>query len=254
MKFFMKEETKKQLKVYAVLVFVLATVSAINVFAPVPTQFETLQQPMQLSKPLLAIISFVMMLIIYGPLGLLGYYLSKRLNWPGIFNERENWKKLFLRPLYIGLIIGVSLIITQKIFVLFHTLGELPHPPFLFSILGSLGAGIGEELLFRLFLVSFGAFILGFIFREFNKQEIANWIAIIIAALAFGAMHFPSVMYLYGFTSLAQFPTIFIIELLTLNGIVGVIAGREFIKYGFIAAVGIHFWADIVWHVTYGLF
>lgn len=250
----MKEETKKQLKIYSVLVLVLAITAAISVFAPLPAQFEALQGPLPLSKPLGALVNFGMMLIGYGLIGLLGYYLSRKLGWPGIFNKKENWKKLFLRPLYIGLIAGIALIITQKVFVLFHTLGELPHPLFPFSILGSIAAGIGEELMFRLFLVSFWAFILGFIFKRFSKQNIINWIAIIIAALAFGAGHLPGAMFFYGFTSLSQFPVIFIAEILVLNGIVGVVAGREFIKYGFIAAVGIHFWIDIVWHVIYGLF
>ena len=29
--------------------------------------------------------------------------------------------------------------------------------------------------------------------------------------------------------------------------------GDYFRKYGFLAPVGIHFWADIVWHVLWGL-
>ena len=250
----MKEDTKKQLKLYGVLVFVLAIISAIVVFTPVPSQFDALQQPMPYPKPILALLVFGMILVGYGLLGLLGYYLSKKLNWPGIFNEQVEPKKLFLRPLYIGLVAGVALIVIERIFVVFHTLGELAHPPFPYSILGSLAAGIGEELLFRLFLVSFWAFILGFIFKRFNKQNIVNWIAIIVAALAFGALHLPSAMYLYGATTPAELPIIFIVELFVLNGIIGVVAGREFIKYGFIAAIGIHFWADVVWHVIYGLF
>jgi len=250
----MKEETKKQLKVYVILILVLATIAAINVFMPIPSQFEVLQKELPASKPVLALANFGIMLIIYGLLGLLGYYLSRKLNWPGIFNEKENWKKLFLRPLYIGLVAGAIVIVGDKIFAQFHTLGESLHPPFPFSILASLGAGIGEEILFRLFLVSFWVLILGFIFKRFNKQNIVNWIAIVIAALAFGAMHLPSMMFIYGFTSLAQIPIIVIIEIFLLNGIVGIVAGREFIKYGLIAAIGIHFWTDIAWHVIYGLF
>jgi hypothetical protein len=41
------------------------------------------------------------------------------------------------------------------------TLGEFPHSAFPFSILASLGAGIGEEIILKLFLLSFWAFILG---------------------------------------------------------------------------------------------
>jgi len=70
----------------------------------------------------------------------------------------------------------------------------------------------------------------------------------------FGAMHLPGVAFLYGLKSVTELPLILIIELLLLNGILGMVAGREFIKYGLIAAVGIHFWADVVWHVIYALF
>jgi len=28
----------------------------------------------------------------------------------------------------------------------------------------------------------------------------------------------------------------------------------EGIKYGFLAAVGIHFWTDVIWHVICGMF
>ncbi|OGZ34579.1 MAG: hypothetical protein A2Y98_02135 [Candidatus Portnoybacteria bacterium RBG_19FT_COMBO_36_7] len=250
----MKEENKKQLKVFAILVFVLAVVAGISIFTPIPSQFDSLQQPLPASKPVLALANFGIMLIIYGLLGLAGYYLSKRLNWHGVFKEKENWRKLFLRPLYIGSFLGLILIIGDKIFSQFHSLGEFPHPAFPFSILASLGAGIGEEILFRLFLLSLWAFILGFIFKRFNKQNIINWAAIILAGLAFGAGHLPGMMFVFGFSTIAEIPAIIIIEIFLLNGLVGIAAGREFIKYGLIAAVGIHFWTDIIWHVINGLF
>jgi len=251
----MKTENKKQLKILAILVIVLAIISAVNIFAPIPFQFELLQQELPASKPVLALANIGIIIVIYGLLfGLLGYFLSRKLNWPGVFNKKEGWKKLFLKPLYIGIFLGLVLILGDKIFSQFHTLGEFPHPIFPFSISASLGAGIGEEILYRLFLMSLWAFILGFIFKGFNKQNIINWIAIILAALVFGAGHLPSMMLVYGFTSPIQIPIIIIVEIILLNGIVGIVAGREFIKYGLVAAVGIHFWADIVWHVINGLF
>jgi len=38
-----------------------------------------------------------------------------------------------------------------------------------------------------------------------------------------------------------------------LNGLMSIFAAYYFRKYGFLAPVGIHFWADIVWHVLWGL-
>lgn len=36
------------------------------------------------------------------------------------------------------------------------------------------------------------------------------------------------------------------------NSLIGLPAAWLFRKYGFLAAVGMHFWTDIVWHVLRG--
>jgi hypothetical protein len=45
-----------------------------------------------------------------------------------------------------------------------------------------------------------------------------------------------------------------LVEMILLNGILSLIAAYYFKKSGFLAPVGIHFWADIVWHVIWGLY
>jgi hypothetical protein len=42
-------------------------------------------------------------------------------------------------------------------------------------------------------------------------------------------------------------------EILLLNGVVGLVAGDQYMKEGLIAAAGVHFWTDIFWHVLWGL-
>jgi len=37
----------------------------------------------------------------------------------------------------------------------YHSLGNIPHPPFPTSLVASAIAGIGEEIIFRLFFISF---------------------------------------------------------------------------------------------------
>ena len=41
-------------------------------------------------------------------------------------------------------------------------------------------------------------------------------------------------------------------ELIVLNGILGLLAGESFARDGLVAAAGVHFWADVVWHVIFG--
>jgi hypothetical protein len=41
-------------------------------------------------------------------------------------------------------------------------------------------------------------------------------------------------------------------EIIGLNSIISLVAAYYFRKYGFLAPVGVHLWADVVWHVVYG--
>jgi hypothetical protein len=79
------------------------------------------------------------------------------------------------------------------------------------------------------------------------------WLASVISAAAFGMSHLPAFMFMENWATMNQIPPMLIVELLLLNGVVGIFAAHYFKKSGFLAPVGIHFWADILWHVIWGL-
>jgi hypothetical protein len=83
--------------------------------------------------------------------------------------------------------------------------------------------------------------------------SVVYWVVAVLSALAFAAAHFPSFMILLGVTSPSQLPPVLLVEGLLLNGLIGIVAAYFFKKSGFLAPVGIHFWADFVWHVVWGL-
>ena len=173
---------------------------------------------------------------------------------PGIFSEAGNWRRWFFIPLLLGLVCGVLLVAGDVLFAPLNGFGRLPHPPFPVSILASLGAGIGEEILFRGFVFGLWALLLNWLLKRFHGRTAALWIANVIAALAFGASHFGTVFILTGASSLADLSPALIVEVFLINGIIGIVAGQRYMKDGLVAASGVHFWADMVWHVTWGLF
>ena len=71
-------------------------------------------------------------------------------------------------------------------------------------------------------------------------------------ALVFAIGHAPAFMATVGLTSFDQIPPILITEMILLNGVLSILAAWLFRKYGFLAAIGIHVWTDVVWHVIYG--
>ena len=96
------------------------------------------------------------------------------------------------------------LIIGDLLFAPINGFGRFPHPPFPVSILASLSAGIGEEIMFRGFVFGLWGFILNWLFKRFNGRTVALWIANVIAALAFGAGHLGTIFLLTGASSLAE--------------------------------------------------
>ena len=72
----------------------------------------------------------------------------------------------------------------------------------------------------------------------------------VIAALAFAAGHLPAAMYLLNVQSPLELPVVVLAELAVLNGLVELVAGERYMRDGLVAAMGVHFWADVVWHVV----
>jgi membrane protease YdiL (CAAX protease family) len=122
------------------------------------------------------------------------------------------------------------------------------------SILASLSAGIGEEIAFRGFVFGLWGFLLNWLLKRFHGRTAALWIANGIAALAFGAGHLGTLFALTGVTSLAELNPVLLAEIFLLNGVVGLVAGERYMKDGLVAAAGVHFWTDVVWHVMWGMF
>ena len=212
---------------------------------------EQLPEPLaSMPKWVLGSANAVIVLVLYGLLGWAGYWFARRLSLPGIYREGAGQRRWLVVPMVIGVVLGVVLIVGDRLFASWaEGWSGWSHPDFPLSILASATAGIGEEILFRLFVLGLWAFLLNLLLKRFGHQRTALWMANIIAALAFGAGHLPSAIVMLGVSTPAELPTVVLVEVFVLNGIVGVVAGERYIRDGLIAAVGVHFWTDVVWHV-----
>ena len=254
----MKTNSKKQMKVFLILLLIYFIMPFLT-YTLIPLDQIVAGQPVQpeiraIPGWQLGLMNGLIVLVIYGLLGLAGYWLARKINLPGIFREDADFHTLWIRPLIIGVILGFLITLGNWLFSLMGKWEGFVHPQFPLSIFASFSAGIGEEILFRLFVLSFWAVIINLVFRRWNKPGLFLWIANIIAALAFSAGHLPAVMILTNVANPMQIPPLALVEMVALNGILGLVAGRQFIKNGLVAAVGVHFWADIVWHVVLPLF
>jgi membrane protease YdiL (CAAX protease family) len=202
---------------------------------------------------LLGLANAGIILVLYGLLGLAGYWLARRLGLPGIFREQAGWRYWLVIPLALGALVGVVVTLVDRVFASLGTFPGFAHPPFPLSLIASATAGIGEEILFRGFVMVLWAFLLNLVLKRWGSTRVSLWIGNVIGALAFGAAHLGTVIVLLGVASPAEIPPLVLAETFLLNGVIGLVAGERYMQDGLVAAMGVHFWADVVWHVIWPL-
>ncbi len=121
------------------------------------------------------------------------------------------------------------------------------------SILAAFYGGIFEEVLMRLFSLTFYAWVLTWIIAKFRKEEVKEnktiiWIAIILSALLFGIGHLPALSAITTLTPLLVFRTVL------LNALPGIFFGWLYYKKGLENAMVSHYFADIALHFVIPLF
>jgi len=247
---------RKQLTVLFFMLIVYAF-SAFAVYAFFTDELAAMagvpMSDMGVSNAVLGLANAGIVLVVYGIIGMVGYWFARKLELPGIFNADGNWRRWFTIPLVLGLMCGVIIISLDIVFAPINGYGRIEHPSFPSSIFASIGAGIGEEILFRGFFFGLWGLLLNWVFKRFNRRTLLLWIANVIAALAFAASHMGTLLLLTGASSPAELSPVLLIEVFLLNGLIGLVAGERYMKDGLVAATGIHFWADIVFHVIWGV-
>jgi len=201
----------------------------------------------------IALLAAGSVLFLYGGLGYAGLRLIRKLGYPDLLDARVSTRQRFVTPAISGLWLGLLFIVADNIFGRFHHYGPLPHPPFPTSILASLTAGIGEEMVFRLFFIPFLVWLISRVVLKGAQEQVVYWNAAIFSAIFFAAGHLPAVMFLLGTASLSDIPAAMMAEIFLLNGTLSLVAAYFLRRSGYLAAATLHTSADIVWHVVWGL-
>src|SRR5512134_3983386 len=71
---------------------------------------------MPASDAVMGLASAGIYLVLYGLLGLAGFWFARKLGLPGIFSEDGNWRRWFVIPLLLGLACGVVLTVGDLLF------------------------------------------------------------------------------------------------------------------------------------------
>ena len=209
--------------------------------------------------PVVLIAQLIQSIILFAIAILVGLYLAKRVGFG--LPVLEGWLEGKEVGNYLKSILGISVgsgVLAGILIILFSFLftsassvlqGAELSVPLWKGFLASFYGGIGEEILFRLFVMT----VIVWIFYKIKKTPegkpttIGISLAIIITAILFGIGHLPITGSIIAITPLV------IVRAIVLNGIGAIIFGWPYWKKGLESAMISHFSADIVLHVLFPL-
>ena len=162
-------------------------------------------------------------------------------------NQTKEIKSILLPSFSLGITAGILIVLIGIPFNKFiPELLKLEAPVTVWkALLASFYAGIAEEVLLRLFLVSLFVWIIFKIKKDKDGRPtvFGIWLSIILAAVFFGLGHLPATAQITSLTGIV------IVRAIVLNGIGGIIFGWLYWKKGLESAMIAHFSADIVLHI-----
>lgn len=236
------------------LFFILLAASMVTSLMVLPYALSLIQAAGLAITPVILIAQIIQAAILFSIAIFFGLFLAKRVGFGIPILEgmlRGEQPGAYLRsilPLSVGLGALASVLIVLFSFFFASSLdflkAEMAVPAWK-SFLASFYGGTGEEVLLRLFLMTFFVWITFKIKKtpEGKPTAAGIWLAIILSSAIFGLGHLPITGALTAIT-----PAV-VLRALVLNGIGGIIFGWLYWKRGLESAMISHFSADICLHI-----
>jgi hypothetical protein len=250
------------------LYLLLLAAALLGTLAILPFSY-TLMKQMDLPLPMIVLpiamaVTVLIELLLSAAMIGLGLGLGPRLDMAWMFEPesttsqpstaRRLWAR-FAQPLLIGMGLGAILVVVLHYV---EISGANPNqaismPDAWDGLLASIGAGIREEIWLRLGILTFFAWIGVKLFRPGTdqKEKVSTpifWIANLLAALSFAAIHIPQAQMLMGLN------VQLLIFIFVGNGVPGIVFGWLYWRRGLVAAMIAHFGLDLVLKVLMPLF
>lgn len=238
------------------LFLVLWSAGTLSVLAVLPYAFyvqQNLLKDIPFSLPALVLLSLLQGSLYLAVATSLGLFFARKVGFTFPILERAlagsgpivGWRQVLPLPVALGLLTGMAIILVDY---LFNLAGVTIDAKFVTGaalwkgLLGSFYGGIAEEILLRLFMLSFLVWLFGKLTRRTTPLSNGKlvWTAIAVAAVIFGLGHLPATATYTVLTPLV------IVRAIVLNGIGGLVFGWLYWKKGLESAIVAHFSADII--------
>lgn len=230
--------------------FILLVLGLVSVLCVIPyilsVQGDLLSKA-GISLEILFVAQFIQCLILFSITIFFGLIFTKKIGFSpplieaGKGNRGKVLKDILGKSVLSGIVVAVAIYLVDILFTAFGVSISTHQniAPAWQKLLAAVYGGTTEEILMRLFLMTFFIWIGMKIFRQSKPSKIGIIIPIFLAAIIFGLGHLPIT------ASLTQIDTLVVTRAIVLNGIGGVVFGWLFWKKGLESAMIAHFTADI---------
>jgi hypothetical protein len=254
--------------------WILLAAATVGLIAIIPYSFASQGGPppqaaLPMPLPLLVTIQIAAQVLLFGVAIWVGLSFANSIGLglpileTALRNEPVRDRANIIIPISVALgVLGALLVVILDVYV-FHpaliadlgtaaaplTVRSPTTPAWWQGLLASLYGAFDEELLLRLCVMSFLAWLGRFVSKtaEGRPSIAVFWTANVLAAILFGLGHLPATSTLVPLTPLV------IVRAVVLNGVIGVAAGYLYFTRGLESAMLSHFSADIILHVLFAI-
>ncbi len=203
-------------------------------------------------KVLLVAVTVCVLYFGYGALGLIGLRYGPKLGFPTILDRLHLDQERIIVPGVVGGVVGVYAILVDRAFHRIKDIPAIPHPGFVSAMLTAVSSGIGDEVLFRLFLLTMVMWVIS---RHVLDGEVSDklfWSVATGVAIVFAVFQVPPITHALRYASSWDLPSLLFGEIMVINVGLGLVASYYYRKFGILAAITMHFASNVVWHVLWG--
>lgn len=227
----------------------LSLFSVICIFPYVLTIQKDVLSKIKISIGFLFLAQLIQSTILFSIAIFLGLFFTKKIGFhlPVLeaLVEKRDYKKILENiaglSIFLGIIAAIVIYVLDNLFSIGGA-GITTHQqmaPVWQTLLAAFYGGITEEILLRLFVMTFFIWIGMKIFRKNQPTKVIIIVSIILAAVIFGLGHLPIT------ASITKIDMLVVARAIALNGIAGIVFGWLFWKKGLESAMLAHFTADI---------
>lgn len=180
----------------------------------------------------------------------MGHYVGLDAPWlRALLFRRERHRQPWLAAVALGAFAGLLIVSLDPLFApylpaqLHSQAATTAQASAMAGFLASFYGAIGEELQLRLFLMTLLVWSLSKLAGD-RATPLQFWIALILAALLFGAGHLPAA------ASIWPLDAVVVSRVIVLNSVAGLIFGWLYWRHGLESAMLSHFSADLILHVV----